>query len=278
MLLRYGADVSVKADRGHTALHKSVCGRHLAVSKAPIKAGADLGAKACFFLARPRTIQGHTPLHLAAGEGSCEGMVALIDVGANVNNSRLNTGATPLHLSASCGKLEAVNIRLWAKANPLPPVGISLPFDVAAQEGHLGVMHELVQRFGLDGCAREGSIEALEVAAFKNHEDVVAFLCDSGVVDTEGTALCAAVEGRAEACVKPLLVRRGGHVDIDVRAYINISQGRDSPLLCTIDLGRFHAPRFARLLLDNGADTTSKVLFELDVWGLTRDTPMVAQP
>lgn len=104
----------------------------------------------------------------------------------------------------------------------------------------------------------------------------MAFLCDSGVVDTEGTALCTAVEGRAEACVKPLLVRCGGHVDIDVRAYINISQGRDSPLLCTFDLGRFHAPRFARLLLDNGADTTSKVHFALDVWGLTRDTPMVA--
>lgn len=141
-LLRFGAGVSVKADRGHTALHNSVCGRHLAVSKAPIKAGADLGAKADFFLARPKTIQGHTPLHLAAGEGFCEGMVALIDVGANVN-SRLNNGATPLHLSASCGKLEAVNILLWAKANPLLPVGISLPFDVAAQEGHLGVMHEL---------------------------------------------------------------------------------------------------------------------------------------
>lgn len=53
------------------------------------------------------------------------------------------------------------------------------------------------------------------------------------------------------------MLRRGGYAGNDVRAYINIAQGRDSLLLRTFDLGRDHAPRFARLLLDQGADTTS---------------------
>lgn len=53
-------------------------------------------------------------------------------------------------------------------------------------------------------------------------------------------------------------------------------QGRDSLLLRTFDLGRFHAHRFARLLLDQGADTTSKVLFKLDDSTKAIDTPLVA--
>lgn len=107
-----------------------------------------------------------------------------------------------------------------------------------------------------------------------NHADIVALL--SGVVDKEGTAMCAAIEGRGEACVKLLMVRRGGHKDIDARAYINIAQGRDSPLLCTFDMGRFHAPRIAKFLLNQGAETTSNVQLELDEWGEIGDTPLVA--
>lgn len=53
-------------------------------------------------------------------------------------------------------------------------------------------------------------------------------------------------------------------------------QGRDSLLLRTFDLGRFHTPRFARLLLDQGADTISKVPFKLDDSTQAIDTPLVA--
>lgn len=60
----------------------------------------------------------------------------------------------------------------------------------SAQEGRLEVVHELVRRFGIDGCSFDGDIEALDAAAFVNHTDVVAFQCDSGVVDTEARS-CA---------------------------------------------------------------------------------------
>lgn len=185
----------------------------------------------------------------------------MVGAGANVN-CRLKNGATPLYLSVCCGKVDVVRILIRAKANPPLPVGMNLPLDVAAQEGHLGVVRELVQWFGVDGCCdTEGGIEALHAAAFMNHVHVVAFLCDSGVVDTDGTSFCAAVEGRATECVKLLVRRRGGHVGIDARAYINIAKGRDSPIMATFDMGRGCAPRMARFLLDQGADTTTHVKF-----------------
>ncbi|CAN0475297.1 unnamed protein product, partial [Scytosiphon promiscuus] len=131
-------------------------------------------------------------------------------------------------------------------------------------------VRELVHWCGVDGCCdTEVGIEALHAVASMNHVHVVACLCDSGVVDTDGTSFCAAVEGRATECVKLLVRRRGGHVGIDARAYINITKGRDSPIMATFDMGRGCAPRMARFLLDQGADTTTH-------WGVMSDTPVVA--
>lgn len=113
-------------DGGHTALHVSVYTRPLAVTKALVRAGANLEAKAVCFTLGPEKIEGHTPLHQPAGEGFCEGMAALIGAGANVD-SRLGNGATTPYLSACCGQLKPVRILIRVKVNPLLPVGINLP-------------------------------------------------------------------------------------------------------------------------------------------------------
>lgn len=275
VLLKYGARVSFNTDDGHTALHVSIHNKHLAASKTLIRAGADLEARATCFTLGPTRLVGHTPLHLAAGKGFDEGVRTLIAAGAYID-SRLDNGATPLYLSACCGKLQAVKILLCASANPLLPVGTNLPIDVAAQEGHLHVVRELVQRFGLDGCSHAGAVEALDAAALQNNSDIVSFLCDSGAVDVTGTAFCAAVEGRAVACVKLLLRRRGGHVGKDRREYINIARGRDNPLLCTFDTGRCVAPRMAKFLIEQGVDTASNVPFKFTGLDVIREPPLVA--
>lgn len=275
VLLRHGAGVSVKTDRGHTALHIAVACQHLAVTKVLIKSGADLEAKAGVVLTGPTIIQGHTAMHLAAGEGFCTGITALINAGAKID-SRLENGASPLYIAASCGKLQAVKILLRANANPLLTVGLNCAFDVAAQEGHLGVMQHLLERFGIDGCCRGRGICALEASAYMNHVDVLTFLLDSGAVDSNGTALCSAVEGRSEACIKLLVERRGGNPLMVERAYTNIDNGCDNPLLCSFDAGRGNAPRIAKFLLEHGADTASNVRFEIDGLGGIDDTPLVA--
>lgn len=98
---------------------------NLAVTKALVKAGADLGEAACCTLG-PEKIQDHIPLHLAAGGGFGEITAALVGAGANVN-CRLKNGATSLDLSACCGRLGAVRILIRGKTNPSLPVDMNLP-------------------------------------------------------------------------------------------------------------------------------------------------------
>lgn len=83
VLLQWGADISAKTEHGHTALHLVVYGKHLAVTKALIKAGADIEAVINFF--KEEGVSG-TPLHVAASKGFCIGMMVLINAGAKINS------------------------------------------------------------------------------------------------------------------------------------------------------------------------------------------------
>lgn len=147
----------------------------------------------------------------------------------------------------------------------VPTEELEFPLDVAARNGHLEVVRELVDRVGINGCTSAGGESALIEAASLQHANVVAFLCDVDVVDTDGSALGSAVEGKSEECVKLLLRHRGGHGNISAYTYMNIPQRLGllgSPLACTFCLGGFYSPRIARLLIEAGADTTSDVLVE----------------
>ncbi|CAN0505543.1 unnamed protein product [Ectocarpus sp. 8 AP-2014] len=275
VLLRFGADVSVSTDDGHTALHFAIGGRNLAVTKALIGAGADVEAEADLVRTESEVVQGQTPLHLATGKGFCDGMVALINAGANVD-SRMSNGSTAMYTAACLGNLEAVKILLQKKANPLLCVGPTHPLDIATHGGHLGVVQELVQRFGVDGCADESAIGALETAAYENHQTILTLLLDAGVIDTDGTALCDAIEGRSEACLKLLVSRRGGNAHMVESHYTNIDNACENALVCAFGTGRGYAPRITRFLLDHGADTKKKVRFEIEGLGEIAGGPLVA--
>ncbi|CAN0418606.1 unnamed protein product, partial [Ectocarpus sp. 12 AP-2014] len=158
--------------RRFTALHHSVNHKILAVSKHLIEAGADLEAR--------HGGVDTPPLHVAATKGFCQGMVVLIDAGANVD-SRLDDGATPLFLAASDGRLEAVRVLLRANANPLLSAYGSLPLGTAVYDGHLEVVRELVHWYGIDRCTSDGGALALVTAASRNCVKILAFLCDAGV-------------------------------------------------------------------------------------------------
>ncbi|CAM9320586.1 unnamed protein product, partial [Pylaiella littoralis] len=139
---------------------------------------------------------------------------------------------------------------------------------MAIYNGHLEVVRELVYWYGIDRCTSDGGALALATAASRNNVDIVTFLCDAGVVDTEGVALCAAIEGCSEACIYLLLRRQGGNTNVSTRAYVNMDHGTlpetYDEFAYTFNLGSFHAPRFARLLLEAGADATSGVRFPCD--------------
>ncbi|CAB1102520.1 unnamed protein product [Ectocarpus sp. CCAP 1310/34] len=259
VLLRLGARVSAADNDGATALHLSIVNKHLAVSKALVKAGADLEARIDHHQALG---VGCTPLHVAAAKGFHKGMVMLIHAG--------------------------VKGFVGAKANPILAAydGESLPLDVAAENGQLGVVRELEQRFGIDGCSCDGGAQALVEAASQNQVDIVTFLFDNGVVDAEGIALCAAVEGRREECIELLLRTQGCNANAIARAYANMTHDTtlpmysnqlfpDTPLVSAFELGGFYSPRITRLLLGAGADVASRVRYEgIEGDCVMHDTPL----
>lgn len=270
-LLSQGASVSATDDDGFTALHHSMLNNQLAASKALITGGADLEAM-------PRGF-GHegidgTPLHIAATTGFHRGMRVLIDAGANVD-CQLDCGASPLFFSANEGCLEATRVLMRANANPLLSTYGCLPLEMAVLNGHQRVVEELVWWYGVDRCTSDGGVLTLTAAASQGDVGITAFLSDVGVADNKAVALCAAIESCSEECVQFLLRKKGGNTCISAGAYVSIDHGslpgsydeyvyQETPLVSTFMMGSFHAPRFARLLLEAGADTTSSIRFPCD--------------
>ncbi len=257
ILLKKGANVSIPADYGLTALHISAKQGHLAVSRMLVEAGADLEAATSDL--------GDTPLHMAAERGHHEVMSMLIEAGANPDHRRWE-GATPLFMAAQNGHTKAVKVLLRAKADPLLPSASStaqhwtssraqhiVPLDVAAKIGNSEVVRELLQKVGIEGCGGVGGgVYALCLATTEQHLDIMALLTDAGVVDN-GISLAAATEGGQETSVKFLLQQNKGD------AYVNSRGG--TPLLLALGFGGISSPspRMVRLLVEAGVDTTSAV-------------------
>lgn len=261
VLLERGANPSIAAaEDGYTAMHISARNGNLAVTTNLVEAGADLEA---------RTSDGVTPLYLALYYDNTEVMAALIEAGADVD-SRSPDGTTPLFVAASAGSLDAVKNLLRANANPLLSRDVSpgvtgLPLGAAAEGGHSKVVCELIQEFGIKGCAGpSGGVNALRSAAETGHVDIMVILTRAGVADT-GLALVSAAGWGGEAAVKFLLQQRqlagsptglGGYVHSHDRfgatplfRSINFCENGSGELVSI-------SPRVVRLLVDAGADTS----------------------
>ncbi|CAM9809322.1 unnamed protein product [Ectocarpus sp. 12 AP-2014] len=255
MLLNKGAQLWITDDLGYTALHWSAMAGHLAVTKMLVDAGAPLEAA---------TKQNHcTPLDCAAETGCAASVTALLEAGSNLNTRR-SDGATPLYTAAWNGNVGAVWLLLFAKADPLLTCASDsgkerfLPLDVAAQNGHREVVHELIRQVGIDECGgSSGGENALRQAALFSRLDIMAILTDAGVVDT-GLALVVAAGYGGEAPLKFLLEQARARKTTDRVAYMNTLNGVG--LTSLLDGIQRCRPRVVRLLVEAGADTTSPVL------------------
>lgn len=229
--------------------------------------GADIDARAP---------NGCTPLHMAAVEGHWKVVEVLVKAGANPNNREWEGGATPLCFAADKGHLAATRVLIRARADPLLTyTGSSgvpiLPLDAAACGGHSEVARELIREYGIGGCGGEsGGVHALQVAAESQQVEVMGMLATCGVVDT-GVALIAAAALGNELPVKILLQRqewKAGYPD-------STNASGATPLAGAIQSRRPCSSRISRLLVDEGADTTTALhLTDDDGRVVFNDTPL----
>ncbi|XP_027353033.1 ankyrin-3-like [Abrus precatorius] len=215
------------------------------------------------------TKDGNTALHLAVLEGKRECVKLLLANAARTDIRNSRDGDTPLHIAATSGDENMVKLLLQKGANKdVRNMLGKTAYDVAAENGHVGIFDAL--RFGDSLCvaARKGEVRsiqrliesgavvngrdqhgwtALHRACFKGRIDAVRALLEKGVdvdaKDEEGyTALHCAVES-GHADVAELLVKKG--VDVEARTNKGVSALQIAESL--------HYVGITRLLLHGGA-------------------------
>ena len=136
-LLKHGASLQVKDDKGLSPLHHACWNGDDAMAKVLLKHGGPP-------LMRAKSGYGSTPLHCAADRGHTSTVRMLLQAGANVN-AKNDGGLTPLHYTAWNDHLDTACVLLenGAEKEAKDKEGCS-PLHLASKYGNVGVAVLLV--------------------------------------------------------------------------------------------------------------------------------------
>lgn len=120
---------------------------------------------------------GWTPLHLAAFFGHAASVRFLLERKADPNLSSKNVlENTPLHSACAAGHAEVAAILLEGKADPNATAKGWTPLQIAASNGNLTIVDELLKAGAKVDTKNPEGKTALDLAAANKHEAVVNYL------------------------------------------------------------------------------------------------------
>ena len=274
-LLRHGASAELHDNKGWTPLLSASKGGYLDVVRLLLESGATVDS---------RDNDGKTPLMTASHDGHLEIVRLLLESGAATETPQ-NDGKTPLIFASQNGHLDVVRlllqkngaavksrgwivsvillvitflrniIRLFLRSGAIADVHINdcaTSLMLASQNGHLDVMHLLLQSDVPVESRDDSGSTPLMAASFHGRSDAVRLLLQSG----------AAVDARKSDGSTPLmLASERGHADtvnllLQNGAVADASKNDGStPLMLASQNGHLDV---ARLLLQSGAAVGSR--------------------
>lgn len=240
ILLERGGDPTASNDMGFNALHVSAMHGSALCTRILLRSGVDFAAV--------DGGAGAAALHVAAQVGHTCVMVELIVAGADVNQ-RATTGETPLFLAATRGQFDAVKLLLDAQADTTLKCDDHSALEVAVKFQHPAIVREI-----RDHSEVQGDQRALTYAAGLKNMEILGILCDGGVKDLGGKALCAAISAGLEESVKFLIQKVP---EAAVKKYVVSARSgvKFSPLECCFSSLKPFTCRIVRRLLDAGVNT-----------------------
>ena len=175
-LLTMNCSVTVVDKEGNTIIHRiAESSRMIGFLDVIIQRGCDIHA---------RNIEGETPLMLAAGEGTCETVEAMLDLGAAINHvsETVVTPLTPLMCAAVCGNHRAAKLLIERGAflNQKDNEG-NTAFLHAVSCGDLTTIRVLINAGCPTSIINNQHHSALHIAAERGHHAVIPLLLDVGV-------------------------------------------------------------------------------------------------
>nr|XP_034184113.1 uncharacterized protein LOC117606144 isoform X1 [Osmia lignaria] len=209
-LLKKGANVNARNDRGGIPLHTAALNGHLEVVNTLILNGADVNA---------RVLHGCTSLHYAIENGHEKIANILLEHGANANVSDKTYNNTPLHYAAMNGHERIVEALLENNANTnITTVEGFTPLHLAVQNGHLEIVTTLLKHSTNINVTAKRKEMLLHYAAEKGYKEIAELLIKNGaevnaIDDTDLTPLhLAALRGHKD--VIDLLIENKAKVNI----------------------------------------------------------------
>ena len=120
------------------------------------------------------TLNGCTPLHLAAGDGRLQIMKLLLEAGAEVDRPFLSGGGTALYIAVQMGQFKAAKRLLEAGADPgTTDYGGNTLLHLACTNGRADIVNWLIQ-LGLDPSAYNNQAETPAMWAKRSGFDALA--------------------------------------------------------------------------------------------------------
>jgi ankyrin repeat protein len=175
MLLRAGADASVRNRRGLTVLMATAAGGHTELLRDILKLGGDVNDV---------DNEGQTALYYAARGGRAETTRALIDLRSDVDHEARG-GETPLMCAAAAGQTESVRVLLRNGARPnvrnrRNKDWTALMYAAAAHGYLTGVVDELLERGAHVNTEDTTGDLPIHIAVREGHSSTVSGLISHG--------------------------------------------------------------------------------------------------